>query len=131
MNHHQAADAYKSAAIENAPPLKIVRLLYAGAIRFLDQALAADAHDPRSIFVDRVHRADRIVSELRLALAHEHGSDVAHDLEQLYLFVEDRLAKAAVSRSAQWLREARLVLERLQSAWNHIGQTDDALSAAR
>ena len=42
MNPHSAASAYKEALYENAPPLKIVHMLYEGAIRFLAQAEQVD-----------------------------------------------------------------------------------------
>ena len=38
MLPNNPAQAYQSAAIENAPPLKVIRMLYAGALRFLGQA---------------------------------------------------------------------------------------------
>jgi flagellar protein FliS len=121
MNHQDAAQAYRRTAIEDAPPVKIVRMLYAGAIRFLDQALAQDPSDPNSTFVDRLHRADRIVTELRLALIHDHAPSLGENLESLYLFVEARLAQAAVQRGPEPVREAKLILERLQGAWDLVG----------
>jgi flagellar protein FliS len=121
MNLQDVADLYRASSVENAPPIKIVRLLYAGAIRFLDQALLADPQDPRSPFVERVHRVDRIVSELRLALVPEHNPEVSARLEQLYLYVEGALARATLERSVEPLRDARPILERLADAWNHAG----------
>lgn len=41
MKQGNAAAAYKAARFENAPPLKLVQLMYEGALRFLDQAEAA------------------------------------------------------------------------------------------
>ncbi len=128
MNLQDAAARYRTSSVEDAPPIKIVRLLYAGAIRFLDQALLVDARDPRSNFLDRVHRADRIVSELRVALVHEHNPEVSGNLERLYLYVESILARATLERSGKPLRDAKVILERLADAWKHAGisttQTD-------
>jgi hypothetical protein len=35
-----AADQYLESAVESAPPVKLVRMLVEGAVRFLDRALA-------------------------------------------------------------------------------------------
>ena len=120
MDNHAAANAYKQNAIENAPPIKIVRMLYQGAIRFIDQACEQDPEDPKSQFNDRVHAADRIVSELRLALDFEQGAEVGENLERLYLFAENCLAQAMIDRTAAPLAEARSVLTTLLEAWNEV-----------
>ncbi len=122
MNQQDVAYAYRASTIENAPPIKILRLLYAGALRFVDRAVAEDASDPRSEFVGLVERAYHIVSELRLSIVHEHNPDVGQRLDQLYTFVEDRLVAAMMDRQAAPLQEARLVMERLQDAWNRVEQ---------
>ena len=109
-----------NASIENAPPIKLVRMLYAGAIRFLEQAIELDPSDPRSEFIALCNRADEIVSELRLALDPEPNPDVAADLERLYLFVEQRLAQAMLHREHDPVIEARKVLETLLEAWNAV-----------
>ena len=89
MDQRAAADAYRRASIENAPPIKIVRMLYQGALRFLQQAESVDPSDPSSPFVDLLERVDAIVIELRLSIDHSAGADMTADLERLYLFCED------------------------------------------
>jgi flagellar protein FliS len=128
MNHREAADAYRRAAIEHAPPIKLVRMLYAGALRFLEQAMAEDPRDPRSLFIDRVDRVDRIVSELRLALVASPSPEVFEQLEQLYVFAETRLAEAAAQRSHNPLPAVKNVLETLGDAWNRVDLSE--ISAA-
>ena len=71
------------------PSIKIVRMLYQGALRFIMQAEGEDAAAPSSSFVQFCSDADAIVAELRLALDAGHGSaDVVDNLTQLYLFCE-------------------------------------------
>lgn len=120
MDRRTASEAYLNASIENAPPIKLVRMLYAGAIRFLEQASELDAADPRSQFVPLCNRADDIVTELRLALDPGPNPQVAADLEKLYLFVESRLAEAMLHRDAGPLPEAIRVLQTLLRAWNEV-----------
>ena len=120
MNSKDAAQAYRVASVENAPPVKIVRMLYQGALRFLDQAMAADPADPASGFIALVDKIDAIVCELRLALEDEHEPEICGQLRQLYLYVEDELGRASVERSAQRLPDVRDVLVKLLEAWTHV-----------
>jgi len=120
MDPRTAACAYREEAFENAPPLKIVRLMYQGALRFLEAAAQEDPSDPRSRFVHLVGRADAVVTELRLALDAPQAPQVASDLERLYLFVESVLQRALVERCADQLPAARAVLSKLLEAWTKV-----------
>ncbi len=117
-NKQSAIDAYRTSSIENAPGIKIVRLLYDGALRFLDRALACGPEDPH--FGVWVMRADSIVLELRLSLRHEHAPEVMENLEELYFFCEERHAKAVQSNCAVSVQESRDVLATLLEAWKAI-----------
>jgi flagellar protein FliS len=114
------AGAYALANIENAPPLKLVRLLYQGAIRFLDNAVACDPGTPDSRFDHWLSRADDIVVELRLALDRAPAPQVAESLTDLYLFVEKELARARRERSVEPIAGARSVLVTLLGAWSAV-----------
>lgn len=120
MDHRAAADAYRHSSIENAPPIKIVRMLYEGALRFIARAEAEDAGDPRSEFLRFVGRADAIVTELRLALDHSVGGEISANLEALYLFCEDEFARAGLERSSEPLAGVKRVLEVLLDAWQRV-----------
>jgi flagellar secretion chaperone FliS len=118
MQH--AAQAYRESAFETAPPIKIVRLLYQGALRFLDQAAAEDPGSPASRFGEYLLRADAIVSELRLALRHEHAPAISGDLEQLYLFCEERISTALRNADRAPIATVREVLANLLEAWEQV-----------
>lgn len=120
MHAQAAANAYREETFESAPPLKIVRLMYQGALRFIDQAASADPRDPQSAFVHMLTRADAVVTELRLALDAGPSPQVAAELERLYLFVESSLQRALAERSAEPLPGARAVLAKLLGAWTQV-----------
>jgi flagellar protein FliS len=128
MDPRAAASAYRQDAFENAPPLKIVRLMYQGALRFLDAAMQCEPNAPGSRFVHLVGRADAVVSELRLALDAGQAPEVTANLEQLYLYVESVLQRALVERSTEQLPAARQVLATLLEAWTQV-ELDGAASA--
>lgn len=115
-----AVDAYKRAALENAPPIKIVRMLYQGAMRFLDEATKIDPLAERGRFQDRVHRAEAIVVELRISLEREHAPELCTELERLYVFTEDKMREAVDHGDVEALRAARSVLDTLYSAWKQL-----------
>lgn len=118
MDLRNAAHAYRQSALENAPPVKIVRLLYEGAIRFLGRAVGRAPGD-----ADRgrwLGRADAIVKELRLALEPGHDPSLAENLEQLYLFVENRIARGRIEGDDHSIEEARSILETLLEGWRHV-----------
>lgn len=114
------AEQYLESAVETAPPAKLVRMLMEGAVRFLDRALTTQPKSKRDAFVHWATRADAIVIELRLSLVPIEGSDVAPNLEKLYLFCEERIGKALATDDLEPLREARAVLAVLLDAWVHI-----------
>jgi len=113
-----AADAYKSSSIENAPGIKVIRMLYEGALRFLDRALAVEADDPE--FGMWVTRADAIVVELRCSIEPEHAPELSENLSRLYLFAEDQLSHALMERKKEGVEQAKQVLTTLLEAWKAI-----------
>ena len=129
-SHAQAAEAYLTASVENAPPIKIVRMLYQGALRFLLQAESLDPRDPHSAFIEHCGNADAIVAELRLSLREDvGGEDVVEQLKGLYLFCEGEISRAMLDRTAEPLPGARAVLVKLLEAWQHV-EVEDSRAAA-
>lgn len=125
MNPSSAAEAYRVASIENAPPLQIVRLLYQGAMRFLDQAQLDRFKPGDPLYTSLVCQADDIIVELRMCLdgtADGDGGDddVPGNLERLYLYCESELGRALTEGDKAPLANARRVLEILLDAWNCV-----------
>lgn len=120
MDRFAAAEAYRTSSIENAPPVKIIRMLYAGAMRFLEQAeRASDDPAEQSRLLGRV---DDIVVELRLCLNHDVDTEVevSRNLERLYLFCESELGAFLQDRDPVHLSATRSVLEILGDAWDRV-----------
>lgn len=120
MDVRNAAIAYRQASIENAPPIKIVRLLYEGAIRFIDRgdALMKDGLKPG--WTQWLTRADAIVNELRCCLDLEVAPEVGGELDRLYVFVQSRMSKAVVEKDTRPLADARRILATLLEGWMQV-----------
>ena len=125
MHQKSPAETYRNEAIENAPPIKIVRMLYQGALRFLDNAARENPRDPSSKFVYWLGRADAVVTELRLAIDHGVASELTPDLERLYLFCEDEIGRAGLERATDRIPGVRRVLEILLDAWKQVDLQDE------
>ena len=115
-----AAAAYKSANVENAPPLKLVRMMYEGALRFLEQAESAHGAGDAARFQERCLRAQAIVAELRLALDPAAAPELAANLDSLYLFAEGEIRAAILGEVPTPLRPARDVLATLLDGWKRL-----------
>lgn len=133
-------DQYKNTGIESAvlsaTPHKRVALLYDGAIRHVRQGrLAAEQGNiERKSF--HTGKAMDIVSGLRSVLDHEHGGELAAQLDALYEFVLRYLLEASRDNAVDKYDVVVEVLETLQDGWNnmpdHYRNLDDgALGAMR
>ena len=120
MNARSAADAYRQSSLDSAPPIKIVHMLYEGAVRFLDQAARLDPATSPEEFGNTLNRASAIVSELRISLEPEHAPELSAKLAALYLFVEERIVDARFEPSVEPLAAAREVLVKLLAGWKQV-----------
>ena len=117
--------AYRHGQVASAGPLRIIVLLYEGAILSCRQA-AERFEDPRNRG-ESLGRAHRIVSELLASLDYDKGAEIATNLDALYGFVLDAITRANVDENKQVLGPAIQVLETLLSAWREV----EASPAAR
>lgn len=112
-----AAQKYKNTAIQSASKEKILLMLYEGCIRFMKQALQClDAKDIAGRGMN-IGRAFDIVNELNNTLNHSVGGDIAKNLEQLYMFVNDQLTKANAYGDRKALVDGIKVMETLYDGW--------------
>jgi flagellar protein FliS len=118
INPQAAHTAYQQVQIGSAGPLRIVVLLYEGAIQFSRQAL--EKFDEPAVRGHALGRAHSIVSELFATLDHEQGEQIATNLDSLYGFVLDALTRATVDGDRKALRDALNVLKTLLTAWRTI-----------
>ena len=119
MKKDSPANTYMAASVETAPPLKIVRMLYEGAIRFISRAEDAGIETPEGSAW--VGRADAIIKELRISLDPNRDVEVCEQLEGLYLFCEEELARAVKEKDGAGLTNACEILGVLKDAWLEAG----------
>jgi flagellar protein FliS len=114
------ANRYLEAEILNADPVKLVQLLYAGAIEAVVAArrhLATGAIRPRS---KSITKAWEILMELLQSLDHSQGGDLSRNLASLYLYMQTRLMEANSRQSDVPLKEVEDLLRTLMQGWSHV-----------
>jgi flagellar protein FliS len=106
--------------------VKLVVMLYDGAINFLKQAAAAGNAGQDEEMGRLLGRAQDIVFELWATLDLETG-EIAGNLYRLYEYINGRLVAAAISRETAPLEEAAGLLSGLREAWREAAEKPIAL----
>jgi flagellar secretion chaperone FliS len=115
----QQAGAYRTTEVNTADSIKVVSLLYDGAINFIQAAkLKIGERDiaGKGLYIGK---ATSIVAELSAALNMEAG-EIAGNLRKLYDFVLDRLFQANLKDDPDACDDAERVLQELRGAWKEI-----------
>jgi flagellar protein FliS len=119
-------DAYRKATVDTSDNVKLVSLLFDGAVNFLK--VARGKMEQRDIAGKGIYigKATAIVGELSSSLNMEGGGEIARNLRRLYDFVLDRLLMANLKNDPVALNEAERVLELLRSGWKEMERNQTA-----
>jgi flagellar secretion chaperone FliS len=120
MYGNQGIRAYRETDIGSMSKEKMIVLLCEKMLEHFDAAgVAAEARDRREM-TRRLNLAQRIVVELRNALNHEVGGEIARNLTSLYDFVFLEILSMLVDQDPLHVRNSRRVLEPLLASWRQI-----------
>ena len=112
-------ERYLQTQIQTASPLDLIIMMYDGAIRFINQAKKALA-DKEFIPANKaMQRAQDIIDELNISLNPEAG-EIATNLRNLYVFINQRLIQANVKKDEKILDEVLQLLTTLRSSWTGL-----------
>jgi flagellar protein FliS len=112
--------------VAEANPLKLVELLYRGA---LDSIAAARRYLRLGDIRARsraISKAMAIVTELSLSLNHRDGGEVGRNLAELYGYIERLLIQSNVEQCEPPLVEAERLLSTLLEGWTLCAQGQPA-----
>ncbi len=110
---------YKEVEIETASGLKLVVMLYQGAIKFLNIAKESNTIKRYDIVNTNIIKAQDIISELISSLNFEAG-EIAQNLYSLYLYINRRLLEANIQKNMSIIEEVIGLLQTLKEAWEVI-----------
>jgi len=117
----QARKSYNQIATKTAAPGQLVLMLYDGAIRFLERAVAGfEFEDPaefHSTISNNILRAQEIIFELNVSLNLEQGGELAVTLRELYHFTDRQLTHSNLHKERAGIDDALGRLAVLRDAW--------------
>ncbi len=119
---------YRKTEVNTSDKVRIVSLMYDGAINFIKIArkrleggdIAGKGHF--------IGKATGVVAELSSSLDVDGGGEIAGNLKRLYDFVLDRLLRANLSNDPSAFDEAEKVLDILRGAWKEMESRNAATS---
>lgn len=111
---------YQKTSVTTASREKILLMLYEGAIRFVMQAKVALNEKKVAEKGKLVSKATAILSELMATLDFKAGGQLAQDLENLYIFMIDKLIEGNINNNPECFDAVEKILRTLYSAWKDV-----------
>lgn len=108
---------YKTTSVQSASREKLLLLMYEGAIRFIKKAIIAVDQNNIADRGYNIGRAYDIVLELNNTLDHKVGGEISKNLEQLYMFITEKLTEANIKARKEPLDDALRIVETLYDGW--------------
>ncbi|MGO8676350.1 MAG: flagellar export chaperone FliS [Limisphaerales bacterium] len=116
--------SYQTIATQTASPGQLVVMLYEGAIRFLERALAGfELDDPlefNQTINNNILRARDIIIELNNSLDLDRGGELALTLRRLYDFMNRQLLRSNARKNPEGIHDTIRRLSLLRDAWNEM-----------
>jgi len=137
MSFQNAYSAYQKTNVNTASQGRLVVLLYEGAIKQLTTALTFIDEDgkikPGDIekFGICIQKAQAIITELEVSLDMEKGGDIAKNLMSLYVFFNEELIHASISRDTEKINSVLRMLKELAESWKVIANSTANAPAAK
>jgi flagellar protein FliS len=106
--------------VAGADPYQLIQMLMAGALDNLNYAKGAIERkdlEKKGLYISK---ASNIIESLRVSLNTEVGGDVADNLGQLYLYMNESLANASRYNDIQKLAEVHGLLSQIKASWDAI-----------
>lgn len=122
--------AYIENEILQADPIRLVQMLYRGAIAAAGRArqeLRSGNIRERS---EQITKAAEILNELTLSLDRDQGGDIARNLAEIYDYVQRLLQDANFRQAEQPLIEVENLLGTLLEAWEQCAPPEPAAKPA-
>ncbi len=113
---------YQKVQVTTSDRLKLVVMLYDGAISFLKTAIQ---HMEKNDMANKgiyIAKAQDIIDELNNSLNMKDGGEIALNLRKIYNFLYFYLVKANISKNKNMILETIAILNTLKEAWEEISK---------
>lgn len=110
--------AYANNKIMTASKGELTLMLYDGAIKFCNMAIAAvEAHDIEKTHTN-IMKVERIIEEFQSTLNYKYP--VAKDFNNVYVYLQERLTQANIKKDKEVLEEILKHLRTMRDTWKEV-----------
>jgi len=109
---------YQNSKILTASPADLTLMLYEGAIKFCNIAIAACEKKDIEKAHNNIRKTDAIIEEFQLTLDHKYP--VAKDFDQVYTYLRQRLLQANLKKDPEILEEVLKHLRTMRDTWKEV-----------
>ena len=110
--------AYANSKVLTATPAELVLMLYDGAIKFCNIAIAGVEENNIEKAHNNIIKVENIVSEFRATLDKKYP--VAEDFDRVYEYLLRRLYEANIKKDAEILNEVLEHLRTMRDTWKEV-----------
>ncbi|MEA3212884.1 MAG: flagellar secretion chaperone FliS [Chthoniobacter sp.] len=122
MKHVSYAHAYRQNSVQTASPGQLILMLFDGALRFMNRALAGFGENEVTQRNEAVHvnlvKSQAIIGELQASLSHSAGGEFARTMSDLYEFMHAQLRQANLRKVPAPVQVVIELLGELRGAWS-------------
>ena len=109
---------YNNGKILTASPAEVTLMLYEGAIKFCNIAIAAvESRDVEKAHI-HIQKTERIIDYLRQTLDMKYP--VAEHFERVYTYMSQRLIEANIKKDKEILEEVNGHLRSMRDTWKEV-----------
>lgn len=118
MANHNGYAAYANSKIMTASPAELTLMLYDGAIKFTNIAIAGIEEKNIEKAHNNIIKVENIISEFQATLNHRYP--VAEDFDNVYKYLKQRLLEANLKKDKEILEEVLGHLRTMRDTWKEV-----------
>ena len=121
MLANQGYAAYANNKILTASPAELTLMLYEGAIKFANLAIAGMETNDIEKAHTNIIKVERIIEEFQSTLDHKYP--VAKDFDEVYNYLMMRLREANLKKDKEIMEEVLKHLRTMRDTWKEVMKT--------
>ncbi len=112
------AAAYGANKVNTATPAELTLMLYDGAIKFWNIAMAAAENKDYEKTNLNIKKSRRIIVELKTTLDHKY--EIAKDFDIIYDIIFDLMIAANLSKEQEDMEKVLVELRQIRDSWKQV-----------
>ena len=115
---NQAYAEYNRNKVLTASPAELTLLLYEGAIKFCNIAIIGLEQNDMEKVHNNIIKVENIIEEFQATLDHKYA--IAEDFDNVYKYLQERLAEANMKKDKEILEEILTHLRTMRDTWKEV-----------